>query len=67
MTAWTIQPTNFTYGLVRELDIAATRKCGKTVNLTAYHFPAGWRMNGAGVPKTVAAAALKMAREDWNW
>lgn len=62
--AWTLTPTNWTDGLTGVLEISAVRSCGRVEDVTVYQFPAGWRSGtSAKVPKTVTAAALKLARQ----
>ena len=61
--AWTIYIARWVDGTVGQLDLVAVRKDGPEVKFTAYRFPAGWRLNAPGVPKTVRTAALKLARD----
>lgn len=63
MSAWQLSG-QWRDGLVGELDVTATRKCGRVETFTVFRFPAGWRCSETDVvPKSVLAAALRWARE----
>jgi hypothetical protein len=53
----------FRDGLVGELEVTATRECGRVEQFSVRRFPAGWRCGATNVPKSVVATALRWARE----
>jgi len=62
MSAWTLTGI-WRDGLVGELDVTATRTCGRVEHFTVFRFPAGWRCNASNVPKSVVADALRWCRQ----
>lgn len=66
MSAWKLTVTDIRQGLVTAVDVTAVRKCGRTEHLTAYQFPAGWRMARNTAPKGVVRDAMRLVREVWE-
>lgn len=66
MGAWTLRVTGIEQGLVTLVHVKATRKCGRVEDLTAYQFPAGWRMNGDGIPASLKRDVMRLVREVWQ-
>jgi hypothetical protein len=62
MSAWQITG-QWHDGLVGQLNVTATRKCGRVETFTMFRFPAGWRCSATNVPKHVLSSALRYARE----
>lgn len=61
MGAWSLQ-AQWRDGLVGQLDVTATRTCGRVEHFTVFRFPAGWRCTATNVPKAVVRDAMALAR-----
>jgi hypothetical protein len=67
MSAWTITAVSAEWGMVPNVEIVATRKCGRVERFSVSRWFTGWKILtlDLNIPATVRRDAFALAREIW--